>query len=96
MPAWTASARIALTSFDGVRPVPVEVAGEQRVRAAQLARPALRAVHVVVGDVLDRQVALPIATTLAWNAVGEWFSFCVTCVTGQTSRQNLWPELKQP
>ncbi len=37
-----------------------------------------------------------IATMFAWNAVGEWFSFCVTPTTGQTLRQNLWPELKQP
>jgi len=36
------------------------------------------------------------ATTLAWKAVGEWFSFCVTPITGHTLRQNLWPELKQP
>src|SRR5918992_2451312 len=36
------------------------------------------------------------ATTFAWKAVGVWFSFRVTCMTGQTSRQNLWPELKQP
>ena len=36
-----------------------------------------------------------IATTFAWNAVGVWTSLRVTCITGQTSRQNLWPELKQ-
>ena len=35
------------------------------------------------------------ATTLAWNAVGLCVSSCVTCRTGHTSRQNLWPELKQ-
>jgi hypothetical protein len=40
------------------RAVPVEVAGEERVRAAQLARAALRAVHVVVGDVLHADQAL--------------------------------------
>ena len=38
---------------------------------------------------------LSIATMLAWKAVGVWFSFRVTCMTGQTSRQNLWPEEKQ-
>ena len=27
----------------------------------------------------------------AWKAVGVWFSLRVTCITGQTSRQNLWP-----
>ena len=37
-----------------------------------------------------------IATMLAWNAVGVWFSLRVTCMTGQTSRQNLCPEEKQP
>ena len=37
-----------------------------------------------------------IATMLAWNAVGVWFSLRVTCITGQTSRQNLWPEEKHP
>ena len=36
-----------------------------------------------------------IATTLAWNAVGVHDSLRVTCMTGQTSRQNLWPEEKQ-
>ncbi len=36
-----------------------------------------------------------IATTLAWKAVGVWASSRVTCITGQTSRQNLCPELKQ-
>ena len=36
-----------------------------------------------------------IATTLAWNAVGVHDSLRVTCITGQTSRQNLWPEEKQ-
>jgi hypothetical protein len=38
---------------------------------------------------------LSIATTFAWKAVGVWRSSRVTCMTGQTSRQNLWPELKQ-
>ena len=38
---------------------------------------------------------LSIAMMLAWKAVGVWFSFRVTWVTGQTSRQNLWPEEKQ-
>ena len=42
----------------GLRARPVEVAHEQRVGAAQLARAALRAVDVVVGDVLDREDAL--------------------------------------
>jgi hypothetical protein len=37
-----------------------------------------------------------IATMLAWNAVGVWFSLRVTCITGQTSRQNLCPDEKQP
>ena len=37
-----------------------------------------------------------IATMLAWNEVGVWFSLRVTCITGQTSRQNLCPEEKQP
>ena len=32
----------------------------------------------------------------AWKAVGVWFSLRVTCMTGQTSRQNLCPEEKQP
>src|SRR5687767_8386097 len=36
-----------------------------------------------------------IATTLAWKAVGVHDSLRSTCVTGQTSRQNLWPEEKQ-
>src|SRR5262245_56817929 len=35
------------------------------------------------------------ATTLAWNAVGEHDSLRVTCTTGHTSRQNLWPDEKQ-
>jgi hypothetical protein len=35
------------------------------------------------------------ATTFAWKAVGVCRSSRVTCITGQTSRQNLWPELKQ-
>src|SRR5680860_38233 len=35
------------------------------------------------------------ATMLAWKAVGLWFSFLVTCSTGHTSRQNLWPDEKQ-
>ena len=34
-----------------------------------------------------------IATTFAWNAVGVHDSLRSTCITGQTSRQNLWPEL---
>ena len=38
---------------------------------------------------------LSIATTLAWKAVGVHDSLRVTCVTGQTSRQNLWPDEKQ-
>ena len=36
----------------------VEVAGEERVRAAQLAGTAHGAMHVILGHVLDRQVAL--------------------------------------
>ena len=36
-----------------------------------------------------------IATTLAWNAVGLQDSLRLTCTTGQTSRQNLWPDEKQ-
>src|SRR5207244_1160003 len=36
-----------------------------------------------------------IATTFVWNAVGVCASSRVTCITGQTSRQNLCPELKQ-
>ena len=47
-----------LDDVDRARAVAVEVAGEQRVRAAQLARAALRAVHVVVGHVLDVDEAL--------------------------------------
>ena len=47
-----------LHDVDGARAVAVEVAGHQRVRAAQLARAALRAVHEVVGDVLDADEAL--------------------------------------
>ena len=47
-----------LDDVDRARAVAVEVAGEQRVRAAQLAGPALRAVHVVVGHVLDVDEAL--------------------------------------
>src|SRR5687768_17471272 len=35
------------------------------------------------------------ATMFAWKAVGLWFSLRVTCITGHTSRQNLWPEEKQ-
>ena len=42
-----------LHDVDRARAVAVEVAGEQRVRAAQLARAALRAVDEVVGDVRD-------------------------------------------
>jgi hypothetical protein len=36
-----------------------------------------------------------IAMTLAWKAVGVQDSLRSTWVTGQTSRQNLWPEEKQ-
>src|SRR5918997_2531705 len=36
-----------------------------------------------------------IAITFAWKAVGVHDSLRSTCVTGQTSRQNLWPEEKQ-
>jgi hypothetical protein len=32
---------------------------------------------------------------LAWKAVGVHDSFRLTCITGQTSRQNLWPDEKQ-
>jgi hypothetical protein len=39
-------------------PEPVEVAREEGVRAAQLAGPAHRAVHVVLCDILHRQMAL--------------------------------------
>ena len=46
-----------LDDVDGAGAEAVEVAGEQRVRAAQLAGPALRAVHVVGGDVLDVELA---------------------------------------
>jgi hypothetical protein len=35
------------------------------------------------------------ATTLAWKAVGVHDSLRSTWVTGQTSRQNLWPDEKQ-
>src|SRR5918997_3363119 len=35
------------------------------------------------------------ATTFAWKAVGVHDSLRSTWVTGQTSRQNLWPEEKQ-
>src|SRR5919106_913793 len=47
-----------LDEVDGARAETVEVAGEERVRAAQLARPALGAVDVVARHVLDCQVAL--------------------------------------
>ena len=42
-----------LDHFDRARSVAIEVAREQRVGTAQLARPALGAVDVVVGDVAD-------------------------------------------
>ena len=42
-----------LHDVDGARAVAVEVAGEERVRAAQLAGAALRAVDEVIGHVLD-------------------------------------------
>src|SRR5215213_900215 len=35
-------------------------------------------------------------TMFAWKAVGLWFSLRVTCMTGQTSRQNLCPDVKHP
>src|SRR5918999_291622 len=47
-----------LDEVDRARPEAVEVAGEERVRAAQLACAALGAVDVVARDVLDREVAL--------------------------------------
>ena len=47
-----------LDDVDRARPEPVEVTGEERVRAAQLARAALGAVDVVGGDLLDGQLAL--------------------------------------
>ena len=47
-----------LDHVDGAGAVAVEVAGEQRVGTAQLAGPALGAVHEVVGHVLDRHEPL--------------------------------------
>ena len=47
-----------LDDVDRAGAEPVEVTGEQRVRAAQLARAALGAVDVVGGDLLDGQLAL--------------------------------------
>ncbi len=47
-----------LDEVDRARAEAVEVAGEERVGAAQLARAALRAVDVVAGHVLDLEVAL--------------------------------------
>ncbi len=47
-----------LHDVDRARAVAVEVAGEERVRAAQLARAALRAVHEVLGHVRDADEAL--------------------------------------
>ena len=40
--------------FDRALAEAVEVAGEERVRTAELTGAAHRAVHVVLGDVLDR------------------------------------------
>ncbi len=47
-----------LDHVDGAGPEAVEVAGEERVGAAQLAGAALGAVDVVGGDLLDRHLAL--------------------------------------
>jgi hypothetical protein len=73
----------------------VDVAGEERVRAAPIARAALRALDVVAGDVLDREVTSVHRDHVHVMAVGMWASSRVTWVTGQTSRQSLWPELSQ-